>query len=89
MRRRSQPWPAALVVLLLCPPRSLAEPPVPPADPAVTPPAAQQYQFRIPAQRADRALTAFARQAGITLVFCFESARRKQASALVGRHTLD
>jgi iron complex outermembrane receptor protein len=92
LRRRSQPWPAALVVLLLCPPRSLAEPPVPPvppADPAVTPPAAQQFQFRIPAQRADRALTAFARQAGITLVFCFESARRKQASALVGRYTLD
>lgn len=52
-------------------------------------PAAQQFEFRIPAQRVDRALTAFARQAGITLVFCFESARRKQASALVGRYTLD
>ena len=45
-------------------------------------------EFSVPAQRADKALTAFARQAGITLVFRFESAWRKQANAVVGRYTL-
>jgi outer membrane receptor protein involved in Fe transport len=45
-------------------------------------------QFDIPAQRADRALTAFARQAGVTLVFRYEDASRRRANALVGRHSL-
>ena len=49
---------------------------------------ASVIDFDIPAQRADRALTAFARQAGVTLVFRYEEASRRRANALVGRHPL-
>jgi iron complex outermembrane receptor protein len=41
--------------------------------------------FDIPSQRADRALTAFAKQAGVTLVFPFDLVSRTKANALVGR----
>ena len=63
------------------------------AQPSAPPPPAiatsrDLIQFDIPAQRADRALTAFARQAGVTLVFRYEDASRRRANALVGRHSL-
>ena len=41
--------------------------------------------FDIPSQRADRALTEFAKQAGVTLVFPFDLVSRTRANALVGR----
>ena len=42
-------------------------------------------RFDIPSQRADRALTAFATQADVTLVFPFDLVSRTKANALVGR----
>jgi hypothetical protein len=59
-----------------------------PPSPSVTAEARDLILFDIPAQRADRALTAFARQAGVTLVFRYEDASRRRANALVGRHSL-
>jgi hypothetical protein len=47
-----------------------------------------KIEFNVPAQRADKALTALARQAGITLVFRFDAAWRRDANTLVGRYTL-
>ena len=47
--------------------------------------AEQATAFDIPSQRADRALTAFAKQAGVTLVFPFDLVSRTRANALVGR----
>jgi len=47
-----------------------------------------KIEFNVPAQRADKALTALARQARITLVFRFDAAWRRDANALVGRYTL-
>ena len=49
---------------------------------------ARTFNFSIRAQRADRALTDFARQAGITLVFRFDAAMRKETNPLVGRYSL-
>ena len=40
--------------------------------------------FDIPRQRADRALTRFAEQADLTLIFPFEEVREKTANRLVG-----
>jgi iron complex outermembrane recepter protein len=48
--------------------------------------AQQAIAFDIPSQRADRALTAFAKQAGVTLVFPFDLVSRTRANALVGRY---
>jgi len=45
--------------------------------------------FDIPSQRADRALTAFAKRAGVTLVFPFDLVSRTRANALVGRYGVD
>lgn len=56
--------------------------------PSVTSVSRDLIQFDIPSQRADRALTAFARQAGVTLLFRYEDASRRRANALVGRHSL-
>lgn len=58
------------------------------AAPSVTSVSRDLIQFDIPSQRADRALTAFARQAGVTLLFRYEDASRRRANALVGRHSL-
>jgi iron complex outermembrane recepter protein len=44
--------------------------------------------FDLPSQRADRALTAFAKQAGVTLVFPFDLVSRTRANAVVGRLTV-
>jgi iron complex outermembrane recepter protein len=48
----------------------------------------RQHVFNIQAQRADRALTIFARQAKVTLVFQFDAAWRRRANTLVGEYTL-
>lgn len=45
--------------------------------------------FRIPAQRADLALTEFAAQAGITLVFPFEEVSQRNANRLDDMYTLE
>ncbi len=45
-------------------------------------------RFDIPAQRADKALTAFARQADKTVVFSFELTRNHQANKLIGNYTV-
>ena len=45
---------------------------------------AQEADFAIPAQRADTALTLFARQANITLLFPFDEAEQENTQALVG-----
>ncbi|MEM8817745.1 MAG: TonB-dependent receptor plug domain-containing protein, partial [Pseudomonadota bacterium] len=44
--------------------------------------------FNIPQQRADRALTAFAEQADLTLMFPYELARNERANETVGRYTV-
>ncbi|MDE0453428.1 MAG: TonB-dependent receptor [Gammaproteobacteria bacterium] len=48
----------------------------------------QTFEFDIPAQAAHTALTEFAEQADLTLVFPDDVVRRKSANALIGRHTL-
>ena len=74
-------WLIGLIIVLLYPPSLPAQQ----IDDSAAGPA---IEFSVPAQRADKALTAFARQAGITLVFRFDAAWRKQANAVVGRYTL-
>lgn len=44
--------------------------------------------FDIPSQRADKALTAFAEQVGVTLVFPFDLVSQTTANRLVGYHTV-
>lgn len=46
-------------------------------------------EFDIPQQRADLALTQFAEQANLTLLFPFEGVRDRTANALTGEYTLD
>ncbi|NHO89265.1 TonB-dependent receptor [Pseudoteredinibacter isoporae] len=46
------------------------------------------HSFNIPAQRADRALTEFGRQADITIVFSFQATKPFKANTLRGRHSL-
>jgi len=48
----------------------------------------EQARFDIPSQRADKALTAFAEQAGVTLVFPFDLVSRATANRLVGHYTV-
>lgn len=48
----------------------------------------QMISFDIPRQRADLALTAFAEQADLTLVFPDELVREKHTNALIGEYTL-
>ena len=74
-------WLIGLIIVLLYPPSLPAQQ----IDDSAAGPA---IEFSVPAQRADKALTAFARQAGITLVFRFDAAWREQANAVVGRYTL-
>ena len=45
--------------------------------------------FNIPQQRADLSLTQFAEQAGLTLLFKFNIAKRKTANNLTGHYTVD
>ncbi|WP_346838443.1 TonB-dependent receptor [Microbulbifer sp. SAOS-129_SWC] len=45
--------------------------------------------FNIPRQRADIALTAFAEQADLTLIFPFDDVRKVQAQRLVGSYPID
>lgn len=45
-------------------------------------------QFDIPRQRADRALTAFAQQADITVIFRIDVVRQFEANSLVGNYSL-
>lgn len=52
-------------------------------------PTEDQVDFDVPRQRADRALTQFAQQAGITLVFPFDIASRTQTNGLVGRYSVE
>ena len=59
------------------------------ADPDDAAPEQQQVEFRIPAQRADKALTAFARQAGVSALFPFDRVSVVTANELVGAHELD
>jgi iron complex outermembrane receptor protein len=49
-------------------------------------PSERRVNFSIPAQRADRALTAFAEQADVTLVFPYDLASRSTAGPLVGTY---
>ena len=49
----------------------------------------QPIYFNIPQQRADLALTTFAEQANLTLVFPFEKVKKKTANTLVGEYFLD
>lgn len=51
-------------------------------------PVEQRFEFDIPAQAAHTALTEFAEQADLTLVFPDDVVRRKSANALIGRYTL-
>lgn len=46
-------------------------------------------EFDIPQQRADLALTQFAEQANLTLLFPFDGVRNRTANALTGEYTLD
>ena len=48
----------------------------------------QRFEFDIPAQAAHTALTEFAEQADLTLVFPDDVVRRKSANALIGKYTL-
>ena len=66
-----------LMLIVVCP------------DPSV----AQQHDdrkinFDIPGQRADKALTLFAEQAGLTFMFPYEVARKQRTNATVGRYTV-
>ncbi|XOV85841.1 MAG: TonB-dependent receptor plug domain-containing protein [Pseudomonadota bacterium] len=47
-----------------------------------------QYSFHIPAQRADLALIAFAKQSDRTLVFSFEGAKKVTANQLIGDYSV-
>ena len=51
-------------------------------------PSNEEFDFDIPPQAAHTALTEFAEQADLTLVFPDEVVREKSANALVGRYTL-
>ena len=48
----------------------------------------QEFEFDIPAQPAHSALTEFAEQADLTLVFPDDVVHRKTANALIGQYTL-
>ncbi|MYJ73551.1 MAG: hypothetical protein F4089_00030, partial [Gammaproteobacteria bacterium] len=48
----------------------------------------QRFEFDIPAQAAHSALTEFAEQADLTLVFPDDVVHRKSANALIGKYTL-
>ncbi len=48
-----------------------------------------EFRFDIPRQRADIALTTFARQADITLIFAFDKAAAVYANALSGSYTIE
>ena len=48
----------------------------------------QEFAFDIPQQAVDTALTEFAEQADLTLVFPDEVVRKKSANALIGKYTL-
>ena len=48
-----------------------------------------RIEFNIPQQRADLALTQFAEQANLTLLFPFDGVRDRMANALTGEYTLD
>lgn len=50
---------------------------------------ADKTRFNIPSQRADRALTAFARQADIPILFPFDTVRRVTANALAGTYSVE
>ena len=54
-----------------------------------TPGIGEKIDFDIPPQRADLALTRFAEQADLTLVFPFDNVRERTANRLVGRYTLE
>ena len=49
----------------------------------------QQFAFNIPQQRADLALTQFAEQADLTLLFSLEKVRNKMANQLNGRYSVE
>ena len=49
----------------------------------------ENIHFNIPQQRADLALTQFAEQAGLTLVFPFDGLRDRTASRLVGEYPIE
>lgn len=71
----------AIILLLLCLcPKSLASHAIEGH--------AKEYNFAIPQQSADIALTLFAEQANLTLVFPHDKVREKQANEVVGRYTL-
>ena len=65
--------------LLAMPIRAMADEPAPGAT----------IEFDIPQQRADLALTQFAEQANLTLLFPFDGVRDRTANALTGEYTLD
>ena len=48
----------------------------------------QEFEFDIPQQAVDAALTEFAEQADLTLVFPDDLVRDKTANALIGKYTL-
>lgn len=52
-------------------------------------PETEQVEFDIPRQRADRALTQFAQQVGMTLVFPFDVVSRMETNELVGRYSVE
>lgn len=49
----------------------------------------ERLSFNIPQQRADLALTMFAEQADLTLIFPFDKARRETANQLIGEYSLE
>ena len=49
---------------------------------------AEKFEFHIPAQRADKALTALAQQAGVTLVFNLEKVWLRRANSVDGVYSL-
>ena len=59
--------------------------------PAQTPPSTtvtEKFDFRIPAQRADKALTSLAQQAGVTLIFNLEKVWLRRTNAVEGAYSL-
>ena len=62
---------------------------MPPEVAAEEPATGSTIEFDIPQQRADLALTQFAEQANLTLLFPFDGVRDRMANALTGEYTLD
>lgn len=81
--RAGSMWQLAAMSFVFC----LLTIPVPAVGDEPTP--EDRIEFNIPQQRADLALTQFAEQANLTLLFPFDGVRDRMANALTGEYTLD